>query len=152
MMKLVRSLALLSLLAASSAALAQGKVCKVDIAGNDQMKFDKQEIAIAGDCAEVEVTLKHSGTLPVAAMGHNWVLTKTADMQAVAGDGAGAGVPNDYVKKGDARVIAHTKLIGGGQTTTVKFPTSKLTKGGAYTFFCSFPGHWTIMKGTFKFG
>ena len=53
---------------------------------------------------------------------------------------------------GDARVIAHTKIIGGGQTTSVTFPTSKLKKGEAYTFFCSFPGHWSIMKGAFKFG
>ena len=28
---------------------------------------------------------------------------------------------------------------------------SKLKKGEAYTFFCSFPGHSSIMKGAFKF-
>ncbi len=151
-MKFVPSLTALTLLAVSSGALAADKVCKVDIAGTDQMQFDKKEIAIAGDCTQVEVTLKHTGTLPVAAMGHNWVLVKTSDMQGVAGDGAGAGLANDHLKKGDARVIAHTKLIGGGQTTTVKFPTSALTKGGDYTFFCSFPGHWSIMKGKVKFG
>ena len=49
-------------------------------------------------------------------------------------------------------MIAHTKVIGGGQTTSVKFPTSALKKGEAYTFFCSFPGHSAIMKGAFKFG
>lgn len=151
-MKLIHSLAAVTLLAASTGAFAADKVCKVDIAGTDQMQFDKKEIAIAADCTEVEVTLKHTGTLPVAAMGHNWVLVKTSDMQGVAGDGAGAGVANDHIKKGDTRVIAHTKLIGGGATTTVKFPTSVLTKGGDYTFFCSFPGHWSIMKGKLKFG
>lgn len=151
-MKAIRSLALLSLLAASSAAFAEGKVCKVEITGTDSMQFDKKEIAVAGDCAEVEVTLKHAGKLPVTAMGHNWVLTKAADMAGVASDGAGASVADSHLKKGDARVIAHTKLIGGGETTTVKFPTSKLKKGEAYTFFCSFPGHWSIMKGAFKFG
>ena len=51
----------------------------------------------------------------------------------------------------DARVLAFTKVIGGGQTTSVKFSTAALKKGEAYTYFCSFPGHSAIMKGTFKF-
>jgi azurin len=147
----IRSIACLSLLAAASGAFAADKVCKVDIAGTDAMQFDKKEIVIAPDCTEVEVTLKHTGQIPAAQMGHNWVLAKTSDVAGIASDGIPAGIANDYLKKGDARVIAHTKIIGGGQTTSVKFPTSKLTKGGAYTFFCSFPGHSSIMKGVLKF-
>jgi len=90
--------------------------------------------------------------MPAQGMGHNWVLAKTADVAGVSSDGMGAGLPNDYIKKGDARVIAHTKVIGGGQTTSVKFATSALKAGESYTFFCSFPGHSAIMKGAFKFG
>ena len=67
-------------LLAASGAFAADKVCKVDIAGTDQMQFDKKEIAVAADCTEVEVTLKHTGKLPAQAMGHNWVLAKTADL------------------------------------------------------------------------
>jgi azurin len=36
------------------------------------------------------LTLKHSGKLAAATMGHNWVLTKTADMQAVSTAGMAA--------------------------------------------------------------
>jgi azurin len=151
-MKTLRTFAVLSLLAVSGGAFAADKVCKVDISGNDQMQFDKKEIAVAADCTEVEVTLKHTGKLPAQAMGHNWVLTKTADLTPAATDGMSAGFANDHIKKGDTRVIAHTKIIGGGQTTSVKFATSLLKKGEAYSFFCSFPGHYSIMKGTFKFG
>ncbi|HYJ42715.1 MAG TPA: azurin [Steroidobacteraceae bacterium] len=151
-MKYIRTIACLSLVFAAPGVFAADKVCKVDIASTDQMTFDKKEIAVAADCTEVEVTLKHTGKMPAAAMGHNWVLSKTADAQAVANDGLSAGVANDHVKKGDARAIAHTKIIGGGQTTSVKFSTSALKKGEAYTFFCSFPGHVALMKGTFKFG
>jgi azurin len=150
-MKAVRTLACLSMIFAASGALAADKFCKVDIASTDQMTFDKKEIVIAGDCTEIEVTLKHTGKLPAAAMGHNWVLTRTADMQPVANEGLTAGIANDYIKKGVARVIASTKIIGGGQTTSVKFPASKLKKGEAYTFFCSFPGHVALMKGPLKF-
>ena len=127
-------------------------MCKVEIAGTDQMQFDKKEIVVAADCTEVELTLTHTGKLPAAVMGHNWVLTKTADCAAVANDGMGAGLANDYIKKGDTRVIAHTKIVGGGQSTSVTFPTSPLKKGESYTLFCSFPGHYALMKGAFKFG
>ena len=136
---------------ASTGAFAADKVCKLEIAGTDQMQFDKKELVVAADCTQVELTLKHTGKLPAQAMGHNWVLAKTADVAGVATDGLSAGLPKDYLKAGDTRVIANTKVIGGGQTTTVTFPTSKLTKGGAYTYFCSFPGHSSIMKGTLKF-
>jgi azurin len=150
-MKYVRTLAFATLIAASSGAFASPKVCKVEITGNDAMQFDKKEIVIAPDCTEVAVTVKHSGKLPVTAMGHNFVLTKSADVAPVATDGIAAGVAKNYVKDGDARVIAHSKLVGGGQSDTVTFPTAKLKKGEAYTFFCSFPGHSSIMKGAFKF-
>ena len=133
-------------------AAAADKVCKYEITGNDLMQYDKKEIKVGADCTSVEVTLKHIGKLPAASMGHNWVLTNTADANAVGNDGLGAGLAANYVKAGDKRVIAHTKVVGGGQTTSVKFPTSKLKKGEAYSFFCSFPGHYSIMRGTFKFG
>jgi len=151
-MKTLRAIACLSLVLAAPGAFAADKVCKLEIASTDQMSYDKKELAVAADCTSVELTLKHTGKLAVAQMGHNWVLTKTADAQPVANDGLTAGVANDHIKKGDTRVIAHTKLIGGGQSTSVTFPTSALKKGEAYTFFCSFPGHIALMKGTLKFG
>ncbi len=140
----------LGLLFAADLALA-AKTCTLPVEGNDLLKFNVSELKVAGDCTEVEVVLKHVGKLPVEAMGHNWVLTKTADFMAVANAGVSAGLANDYLPPGDKRVIAHTKMIGGGQTTSIKFPTSKLTKGGDYTFFCSFPGHYGLMKGKFVY-
>jgi azurin len=131
---------------------AADKVCKLEIGGNDLMQFDKKELAVAKDCTSVEVTLKHTGKLPAASMGHNWSLVKTADVNGVANDGLSAGLAENYMKPGDARVIAHTKVIGGGQTTTVTFPTSKLKAGESYTYICTFPGHSALMKGILKFG
>jgi azurin len=151
-MKLARTIAIVSLLAVSGGAFAADKVCKVEITGTDSMQFDKKEIAVAADCTSVEVTLKHSGKLPAQAMGHNWVLSKTSDMQGVVNDGMGASLAAAHIKPGDARVIAHTKIIGGGQSDVVTFKTSALKKGEAYSFFCTFPGHSALMKGAFKFG
>ena len=126
--------------------------CATEIEGNDAMQFNVGSITVPASCTEFKITLKHVGQLPVAAMGHNVVITKMADMQAVAADGIGAGADASYVKAGDARVIAHTDLIGGGQTTSVSFPVSKIKDGGPYEFFCSFPGHSALMKGTISVG
>lgn len=148
----VATAALVANPSAAQAAPAAGKVCKLEITANDMIQYDKKELKVAGDCATVELTLKHAGKLPVQSMGHNWVLTKTADAGAVANAGMAAGAKNDHVAPNDKQVIAHTKLIGGGQTTTVSFPTSKLQKGGDYTYFCSFPGHSAVMRGKLIFG
>jgi azurin len=116
------------------------------------MQYDKKELAVPASCKEVTVTLKHTGQLPAAAMGHNWTLVATSDLTAVANAGMGAGLAADYVPAGDKRVIAHTKVIGGGQSTSVTFPTAALKSGGDYSFLCTFPGHNALMRGKFKFG
>jgi len=151
-MKTLRFVAVCSLLALAGNAFGADKVCKLEITGTDAMQYDKKELAVAADCTQVELTLHHSGKLPAQAMGHNWVLSKTSDVSGIASDGVAAGFANDHIKKGDTRVLAHTKIVGGGQTTSVTFPTSALKKGESYTYFCSFPGHSSIMKGAFKFG
>jgi azurin len=124
--------------------------CSVEIEGSDAMQFNKTAIEVSKSCQEFTVKLKHSGKLPKQAMGHNWVLAKTADVQAVATDGIAAGVAQNYVKAGDPRVVAHTKIIGGGESDSVTFAVAKLGAADSYTFFCSFPGHSSIMKGTLK--
>jgi azurin len=97
----------------------------------------------------VKLTLKHTGKLPKTAMGHNWVLTSEKDMAGVLGDSAKAGVANDYVPKDDKRVIAATKLVGGGETTSTTFKMDALKAGESYKFFCTFPGHSGLMNGSF---
>lgn len=122
--------------------------CDVEIEGNDAMQFNKNSVAVPANCKQFTVKLKHVGKLPKAAMGHNWVLTKAADAQGVATDGIPAGLDKAYVKAGDTRVIAHTKVIGGGESDAVSVDVAKLKAGESYAWFCSFPGHSAIMKGT----
>jgi azurin len=136
-----------SLLTLASSQLMAAE-CKVTVDSTDQMSFDTKEISIDKSCKTFTVDLKHSGSLPKNVMGHNWVLSKTADMQPIATDGLGAGIDKNYLKEGDARIIAHTKIIGAGETDSVTFDVSKLAAGEAYGFFCSFPGHISMMKGT----
>lgn len=131
---------------------AMARVCAVNIDSTDQMTFSRNEIRLAADCSEVELTLRHTGTLAATAMGHNWVLTRTADYRPVAMAGMRATLADSYLPKHDARVLAYTRVIGGGESTRVRFSTRGLRQGGDYTFFCSFPGHFAMMKGTLVFG
>lgn len=126
--------------------------CKTEIEGSDAMQYNVGSITVPASCTSFTITLKHTGTMPAAAMGHNVVIAKAADMQAVAADGMGAGAAAMYVKPGDTRVIAHSDVVGGGQSTSVSFDVARIKDGGPYEFFCSFPGHSAIMKGTIAVG
>ncbi len=136
----------------SAPAAAAGDACKLEITGTDQMQYDKKELAVPASCKEVTVTLHHGGQMQAAAMGHNWVLIATPDLAAVANAGMGVGLAGDYIPAGDKRVIAHTKIVGGGQSSSVTFSTAALKAGGDYSYECTFPGHNVLMKGKFKFG
>jgi azurin len=131
---------------------AHADPCKVEISGNDLLQYDKHELAVPATCKDITVTLHHSGRQPREAMGHNWVLVNAADYVAVANAGLNAGLANDYVVPGDKRVLAHTRVIGGGETTSVTFPAALLRKGGDYKYLCTFPGHNALMHGIFRFG
>jgi len=146
---MAHKIALAALVLAFSAPV-MAQQCSMDIESNDTMKFNKDSMTISKKCKEFTVNLKHVGKLPKASMGHNWVLTAKADMQGVVTESVKAGVANDYINPKNAKVLAHTKMIGGGETTSVTFPTSGLSSSTDYMFFCSFPGHAALMKGTLK--
>lgn len=134
--------------AASGKPAAVVSDCATEIEGDDAMQYNVGSIVVPASCSEFKITLKHTGKMPVAAMGHNVVIAKAADMQAVAADGVAAGADAAYVKADDARVVAHSPLVGGGESTSVSFAVDRIKEGGPYEFFCTFPGHAAIMKGT----
>jgi azurin len=137
----------LALLGAASLAHAAPN-CTIKLKGNDQMQFDLKTVTVSAACPSIAIELTHTGKLAAQVMGHNVVVSKTADVSAISADGMKAGVAAGYVPKGDARVLAATPVIGGGASTKAKFAGGKLKAGGDYTYFCSFPGHSGIMKGT----
>ncbi|ETD69338.1 azurin [Pelistega indica] len=124
--------------------------CSAVVESNDQMQYNTKEIVVSKACKTFDIELKHVGSMPKAAMGHNIVVSKEADVTGIATDGAAAGPDANYIKADDARVIAHTKLIGGGESDKLTLDPATLSKDDAYTFFCSFPGHIAMMKGTVK--
>ncbi|MCP9291944.1 azurin [Gracilimonas sp. CAU 1638] len=141
-MRTLFSLLAIFALAFTNMVQAQDKV-EVTIESNDRMQFDLSEIKVeAGQT--VVLTLKHVGKLPKAAMGHNWVLLKQGVDIQTFGAAASKAAGNEYIPEGTDDVIVHTKLIGGGQETTIEFTAPE---AGTYDYICSFPGHYALMKG-----
>jgi azurin len=126
--------------------------CQIAIESNDLMQFSAHELTVPADCGEVELTLKHSGKLPAKVMGHDWVLAKESDMSAIVNAGLAAGLAHGYLPVNDKRIIAATKVVGGGESTTVKFSAAALAPGTQYAFFCTSPGHSAVMRGKLLFG
>ncbi|HRO09113.1 MAG TPA: azurin [Saprospiraceae bacterium] len=121
-------------------------MAELEISGDDQMKYDKTELKVkAGQ--KVKLTLTHIGKMPKDAMGHNWVLlNQGVDLAAFAAEAIKA-KDNDYIPAGkEGDIVAHTKTIGGGESTSVEFDAPA---AGTYEFLCSFPGHSGMMKGHF---
>lgn len=143
-MRLLLSALTIFALAFSSTAIAQDKV-EITIESDDKMQFNMDEIKVeAGQT--VVLTLVHTGKMPKASMGHNWVLlTQGTDINKF-GSAASKFADNDYIPEDTEQVIAATELIGGGQETTVEFTAPE---AGTYDFICSFPGHYAMMKGKF---
>lgn len=146
-MKNIPTLALGLVLLGFAAHASAAPNCTIKLQGNDAMQFDLKTATVSASCASIDIQLVHTGKLPVVAMGHNVVVSATADVSAISTAGMKAGAAAHYVPKGDARVIASTPMVGGGGKTAAKFAGSKLKAGGDYSFFCSFPGHSGIMKG-----
>ena len=122
--------------------------CATTIEGNDAMQYNADSITIPASCSQFTVNLKHVGKLAVNVMGHNFVVAKEADMAGINADGMA--VAPEHLKDGDARVVAHTKMIGGCESASVTFDVAKLKDGGPYKFFCSFPGHFALMQGSLQ--
>jgi azurin len=115
----------------------------VHLTADDQMRFNANRIeAKAGQKLKVE--LKNAGALPKQAMGHDFVLLQSGSDLAAFGTKAATARDTDYLPSNAPEVLAHTKLLGPGESDTVELPD---LKAGTYPFLCSFPGHYALMKG-----
>ena len=131
--------------AAPAAPAAKGRI--IDIDATEAMKFSVTQIQ-AKPGETITVRLKILGKMPKGAMDHNFVLLKEGVNATTFANEAVMAAATGYVpaaRKGD--VIAASPLGFGGQTVEVTFKAP--TKAGAYTYLCSFPGHFLAgMRGT----
>lgn len=124
---------------------AKAEVVEITIEGDDKMTFNKSVLKVPAG-STVRLTLIHTGKMPATAMGHDVVILKPNTDIAAFAMKAMKFPDNHYIPKDAPNVIAHTEIIGGGESTTIEF---KAPPVGTYPFICSFPGHYAMMKGKF---
>lgn len=119
----------------------------ITLKATENMKFDVTKLtAKPGESLRVRVTTV--GTLPKAAMAHNFVLLAArTDVNAFVTAAAMARTTAFIPAQLKASVLAATGLAGANETVEVTFKAP--TQPGVYVFLCSFPGHYNSgMSGT----
>ena len=124
--------------------------CEIKIEGSDMMKYDVAEITLDTSCEQTKISLKHAGKLPINAMGHNVVIVEEKNLNKITQQiNFSLGVEKGYLPESED-IIYISEMVGGGNTTELEMDMSKLDKNKRYVFFCSFPGHWALMRGKIK--
>jgi azurin len=136
-----------SILVSSVLLNASEEARAVVITGNDAMQFDVKKFQVAPN-ESVRLTFKNIGSIPKIAMGHNLVLLKKnvdalAFGQKVLASGGSA--TNALPKSLLGEVIAHSELLGPGESETIEFNVPE--EKGDYQYVCTFPGHFAMMRG-----
>jgi azurin len=126
--------------------IAEDGAVEVQIGSDDRMQYDVRLFTVPSG-QTVRLTLRHDGRLPVEQMGHNVVILTEGEDAVSFGREAqrGGNLANHYLPEAMRdRVIAFTAMIGGGQTDTIEF---EAPEPGRYPFVCTFPGHFSLMRG-----
>lgn len=114
------------------------------LAGNDLMQYDKKLFRVKAGQA-VKLTFNNIGEMPKESMGHNVVILQPGtDLPAFGGEAIKAPDTEYIPVTFGSSIIAHSKLLGPGETDVIEFT---LDAKGVYPFVCSFPGHYGVMQG-----
>ncbi len=124
--------------------IAEDGTWQLILRADDRMNFDKTTLrAKAG--VPIRLELIHTGRAPKSAMGHNVVILKSGVDHARFAQKAALASTTDFIPAAEAEsVIAHTRMIGGGERDSVEFT---IAEPGTYVFLCSFPAHYARMRG-----
>ncbi|MEM9848851.1 MAG: azurin [Bacteroidota bacterium] len=126
-------------------AAGAGEKVTIDITTGDEMKYNTKLIKVK-EGQTVTINLAHTGQMEEKVMGHNFVLLKQYTDPAEFAAKATAAYDNEYIPEDSDEIIAHTEMIGGGESTSITF---EAPAKGVYDFLCSFPGHYGLMNGKF---
>ncbi len=116
----------------------------IALTGDGALKYDKTLFKVkAGQ--KITLDFKYIGKQPAAAMSHNVViLQQGTDVQKFGEAAVPAAATQHIPESMKDDVIAHTKLLGPGESDQITFT---LPDAGVYDFICTFPGHFGTMHG-----
>jgi azurin len=116
----------------------------IRLKANQNMRFDNELFRVKAG-RNLKLFFTNTGLKTNASMPHNVVILRKGTDLADFADAARMTKNEDYTPSSlDSFMIAHTKLVTGGDSTEIEFA---LPQPGVYDFICSFPGHWGTMQG-----
>jgi len=117
---------------------------EITITANDRMQYSDTLFKVrAGE--QVTVKLTNIGKMPKNAMGHNFTLLKGGTDVGKFANEALTARDHEYIPPAlKTSIIAHTKLVGPGESDQISFT---IKNKGYYDFLCTFPGHYGSMRG-----
>jgi azurin len=116
----------------------------IQLQANENMRFDK-ELCKVHTGRKITLVFRNTSAPSNVSMSHNVVILKPGIDLADFADAARNAQNEQYAPSSLASlIIAHTTLVGGGQSDQVEFTISQ---PGVYPFICTFPGHWGTMQG-----
>jgi azurin len=116
----------------------------INLQANENMRFDKELFKIHAR-KKIVLIFKNTAAPSGTAMTHNVVILEPGTDIADFADVAHNAPKEQYIPSSVASlVIAHTRLISGGESDKVEFT---IGQPGVYDFICSSPGHWGTMQG-----
>jgi azurin len=116
----------------------------IHLSAGEDMRFNSELFRVRAG-KKIKLIFTNTGKKTAASMTHNVVvLVKGTDIADFA-DAVHNAKDEQYVPASVAPlVIAHTKLVSGGDSDEIEFT---ITGAGVYDYICSFPGHWGTMQG-----
>lgn len=129
------------------AQFSSAKDIHIEIKADDQMRYSAKSFEVT-EGQRVTLTFSNVGKIPVESMGHNIVILRPGTIIPMFAAKCGAAKSTHYVPQdpeSKKAIVAHSKLIGGGQKDVVYFIAPA---PGSYPYFCSYPGHFSCMQGT----
>jgi azurin len=116
----------------------------IRLQANENMRFDKELFKVHTG-TKLTLIFKNTSAPSATAMAHNVVILKPGIDIADFADVARNAQKEQYIPSSVASlIIAHTKLVNGGDSDQVDFT---VTQPAVYDFICSYPGHWGTMQG-----
>jgi azurin len=116
----------------------------IRLKADENMRFDKELFRVRAG-GKLRLILINTGAKSKTSMTHNAVILARGTDIADFADAVHNAKDEQYVPSSvSSLVIAHTKMVGGGESDEVDF---SIPQAGVYDFICSFPGHWGTMQG-----
>ena len=122
--------------------------CSINLEGNTMMQYSSNNIEVDSTCSVFTIKFKNISTVAKEYGGHNVIVSKDADFSSLTSlvDPTVHSPENGYLPNSN-KIIAKSPIIGPNESYDIEIDVSKLNSGEKYVFWCSFTGHWGVMKG-----